>query len=140
MRAFCHRSDREREKERERDVRHSFRKIISRSLSPFIFFSLTDQREREREREREEEINRKREFFVKGMTGALAPFSYLVVSKTVIKHSGGLYCKSTIKLFTDVIYGGQSFPQFGSEFLIWQSWGPYCKTFYCRNLWIFVVN
>ncbi len=41
-----------------------------------VSFSLTGQREREREREREK--GREREFF-KGMTGALAPFSYLVI-------------------------------------------------------------
>ncbi len=34
--------------------------------------------ERERKRERERERRREREIFFKGMTGALAPFSYLV--------------------------------------------------------------
>jgi hypothetical protein len=41
----------QRERDKERDVRHSFRKIIS--LSPFISFSLTGQREREREERKE---------------------------------------------------------------------------------------
>ncbi len=37
------------------------------------------EREKERKRERERERERKREYlFLKGMTGALAPFSYLV--------------------------------------------------------------
>jgi hypothetical protein len=53
----------QRERDKERDVRHSFRKIIS--LSPFISFSLTGQRERERERrekrERRERKNKEKE-------------------------------------------------------------------------------
>jgi hypothetical protein len=46
-----------------------------------------------------------------------------MLGKLLQNMTGGLYYRSTIKLFTDVIYGGESFPQFGSEFLIWQSWG-----------------
>ncbi len=44
-----------------------------------------EKREKEKEREREREIERCRKFsellflFLKGMTGALAPFSYLVL-------------------------------------------------------------
>jgi hypothetical protein len=52
--------ERERERERERDG------------------------ERERERDGERERERKREYlFSKGMTGAMAPFSYLVYKKRV---------------------------------------------------------
>jgi hypothetical protein len=62
---------------------------LSLSLSPSLHTLFTSQRERERERERERretERERKRcricpEFlflFLKGMTGALAPLSYLV--------------------------------------------------------------
>ncbi len=74
-----HRSEREKEKEREREIEREGGRERKR------------ERERERERGREGERVRKRErerdveyankcyfLFLKGMTGALAPFSYLV--------------------------------------------------------------
>jgi hypothetical protein len=53
-------------------------------------------RGREREREREEkEINRKMMAALKGMTGALAPFSYLVFSVSLQTSSSG-WCHDTL--------------------------------------------
>ncbi len=56
---------------------------VHATLSPTfsLSFSLTGQTERERERKRKRKRKRKRErdiYFFKGMTDALAPFSYLV--------------------------------------------------------------
>jgi hypothetical protein len=48
---------------------------LSLSLSP----SPVSKREKERGRKKERERGRERENFFKGMTGALAPFSFLVI-------------------------------------------------------------
>jgi hypothetical protein len=62
-------SERKREKERERERKREICKERAREREK------EGGRDREKERERESEIF----LFLKGMTGALAPFSYLVV-------------------------------------------------------------
>jgi len=56
----------------------------------YTLFTGQREREREGERKRERESQREREYlFLKGMTGALAPFSYLVYNNSQC----GLYYK-----------------------------------------------
>jgi hypothetical protein len=55
--------------------------FLHATLSLSLSFSNTSHRERERERKREE-----KEIFFKGMTGALAPFSYLVININSMVH------------------------------------------------------
>ncbi len=87
MRACSHWSERERERERELRVHAIFSPSLSLSdRSTWCAHPLHwSEREREGERKRERESEKEGErtvllfYFLKGMTGALAPFSYLVL-------------------------------------------------------------